>query len=82
MIKAHIEKGSNTVSVTARGGVPELMNDMALLVSGVHAQLQAADPMVAAMFRTGVINMAMDLNGPFWNTRQTGIIIQTPEKND
>lgn len=88
MLKAEIKKGTPTeqglVTITAEGGVPELLNDVALLIGGIYTQFKVADPVTAEMFRIGVTNMAMDGQGPLWNAvgSQTGIIIRKPEKED
>ena len=80
MIKAEISKDNPQQKVQASGNVPELMNDIAILINGIYTQFQNADPTTAALFRAGVENMIKDPNGPAWGTlgNQTGIIFRKP----
>ena len=88
MLKAEIKRGTQAgngvVRITAEGGVPELLNDVALLIGGIYTQFKAADPVTAEMFRIGVTNMVIDGRGALWNAvgNQTGIIIRKPEKGE
>ena len=85
MLKVEIKKGTaeekGRVLISAEGSVSELLNDMALLVSGVYAQFGAADKTTAEFFRIGLQNMAADPNSPFWKISgsQTGIIFKKPD---
>lgn len=75
MLKAKICRDEKTV-IEATGSVTELMADVAVLVSGIYNQFLAASPDTAAMFRTGLTNLANDGNGPMWRPvdGQTGIV--------
>lgn len=80
MIKAEINKENPQQNVQASGNVPELMKDIAILISGIYTQFQNADPKTAKLFRMGIENMVNDPNGPVWNAtgNQTGIIFKKP----
>lgn len=80
MLKAKICKGEVS-AIEATGSVPELMADVAMLVSGIYNQFLAANPDTAAVFRTGITNLVKDENGPMWRPvdGQTGIIF--PKNN-
>ena len=81
MLDVKIGKRFPKQTITAAGSIPELMNDLAILLSGIHTQFQNADPATALMFRQGVQAMVRDTNGPCWQpaNNQTGIIFQKPE---
>ena len=80
MLNVRIKKDEKSV-IEANGTVPELMADVAVLVSGIYNQFLVASPDTAAMFRTGLINLAKDENGPMWRPvdGQKGIIF--PKNN-
>ena len=84
MIRANISKNNKQQIITAAGSVPEIMNDMAILINGIYTHLRNADQTTALLFRTGMINMITDYNGPVWQTlgNQTGIIFQLPPQED
>ena len=75
MLNAKICKGEASV-IEANGTITELMADVAVLVSGIYNQFLVASPDTAVMFRTGLINLAKDENGPMWQPvdGQKGII--------
>ena len=75
MLNVRIKKDEKTV-IEATGNVPELMADVAVLVSGIYNQFLVASPDTAEMFRTGMINLTNDENGPMWRPvdGQKGII--------
>ena len=81
MLKAEIKRGTEQekgcATITAVGGVPELLNDVAVLISGIYNQFNAVSPASAALFRTGIENMAKDTNSPLWQAvdGQTGIVL-------
>lgn len=80
MIKAEISKDNPQQNIQASGSVPDLMKDIAVLINGLYAQFQNADPMTAKLFRMGIENMVNDPNGPVWSPtgNQTGIIFRKP----
>ena len=86
MLNVEIKRGNSTeqgsATITAVGGVPELLNDIAVLVSSIYNQFNAASPDSAALFHDGLKNMANDPNSPLWKpvNGQTGIIF--PKTND
>ena len=80
MIQATISKNSEKQTISATGSITELAVDIAILISGIHAQLKASSPAAADLFRAGIQKMAADNNGPFWTPRgnYTGIAIELP----
>lgn len=82
MIKAHISKDNKQQIISATGDTPELLSDVAILVSGIYTQLRNNDSAAALIFRTGLKNMANDQTGPMWQSLgdQTGIVFQKPEE--
>lgn len=80
MLKAKVCKDEKTV-VEASGSVPELLNDIAVLVSSIYNQLGAAGPYPAMAFRTGLTNLVKDEGSPMWRPveGQSGIIF--PKNN-
>ena len=81
MIKAHIEKGTQSV-IEARGSMSELMNDFAILVGSIYGQFQVAHPDTAQLFRVGLTGLLSDPKSPVWKPLegQEGIIFPIPEK--
>ena len=84
MIKANISKKTNQQTVTATGAVPELMNDLAIIISGIYNQLKTANPAEAVQFRFGMIGMLSAANSPVWTPmgNQIGITFRMPDKED
>ena len=84
MIQATISKKNNQQTITAVGDVPELMNDLAILVNGLYSQLMAANPAEAAKFRFGMIGMLSAIDSPVWKPmgNQTGITFQIPKEDE
>lgn len=80
MIQANINKENKQQVIHATGSILEIMDDIAMLISGIYTQLENHDPAGAAMFRSGLKNMAIDPRGPMWQSHgdQTGIIITKP----
>ena len=80
MIQANINKKNKQQIIHASGSIVEMMNDVAVLISGSYTQLGNNDPAAAAIFRTGLQNMTADSRGPMWQSHgdQTGIIITQP----
>lgn len=81
MIKADISKDNKQQLMQASGNVPEILNDIAILVNGIYTQFKNADPITAKLFRMGIENIVKDPNGPMWGTlgNQTGIVFRKPE---
>lgn len=84
MIQATISKKNNQQTITAVGDVPELMNDLAILVNGLYSQLMAANPATGIQFRFGLIGMLSDIESPVWKPmgNQTGITFQIPKEDE
>ena len=80
MIKANIAKENEKQTIEARGSIPEIAGDIAILIAGIYTQLKAAQPAAAERFRQGVQKMVANSNGPCWRERenQTGIAIEMP----
>lgn len=84
MLKVDIKKGTpeekGRANIEANGSIPELLNDVAVLVSSVYNQFKAASPSAAVLFRRGLENMVKDPNSPMWTAveGQSGIIIPKP----
>ncbi|MBE6943830.1 MAG: hypothetical protein E7453_06170 [Ruminococcaceae bacterium] len=80
MIQANINKKNKQQIIHASGSIVEMMNDVAILISGIYTQLGNHDPASAAIFRTGLQNMTADSRGPMWQNYgdRTGIIITLP----
>lgn len=83
MIKAEIKKNAQA-TITATGSIPELLTDMAVLISGIYTQFKNTSPAAATLFRSGLENMIKDPNGPAWKAlgNQTGIIFRQPDTED
>lgn len=84
MINANISRGNETQVISAKGYVPELLTDIAVLVNGIYTQFSNADPNTAAMFRDGLVKMLQDPNSSVWTPigNQTGIIFQIPDTEE
>ena len=84
MIKANLSKENTQQDIVAAGSVQEILTDVALLIGSIYTQFKNADPMTATLFRTGIVNMAQDPDGPMWKAmgNQTGIIFRQPDKED
>ena len=84
MLDVKIGKGLQKQTIIASGSIPELLGDLAVIVSGIHTQFQNADPTAAVMFRQALQAMVADQDGPCWQAmnNQTGIIFQKPEQED
>ena len=82
MLKINISRENEKQVIEAKGSVQEMLTDLAVLISGIHAQFQNADPATAAVFRQGVQGMVADPDSPCWKVLgdMTGIIFQTPEE--
>lgn len=80
MIKANINKTNKQQTIEATGSIPELMNDVAVLLSSIHSQFNAVSPAAANLFRQGIENMIKDPKGTMWQAgdNQTGIAFQLP----
>ena len=83
MIKVNISKENKQQDITAAGSVPEILTDVAMLISSIYTQFKNVDPDTAEKFRSGLVNMVQDPNGPAWKAwgNQTGIIFQRPEQD-
>ena len=75
MLNVKIDKENSNPTIQASGNLPELLNDIAVMIRALHTQFQAADSATAHYFRTGLINMTNDPNSPMWKAlgNQTGI---------
>ena len=75
MLKVDISKDGGKPVVHASGNLLEILNDIAVMTSGLYTQFQAADPNTAHYFRTGFINMTNDPDSPMWKAlgNQIGI---------
>ena len=84
MIKANINKVNKQQTIEATGSIPELMNDVAVLLSGIHSQFNAVSPAAAKLFKQGIENMVKDPKGAMWQAggNQTGIAFQMPKKEE
>lgn len=84
MIQANISKKNNQQTITAVGDVPELMNDLAIIVNGIYGQLQTASPSAAAQFRFALIGMLSAIDSPVWKPmgNQTGITFRMPDTEE
>lgn len=82
MLKANISKKNAHQMIEANGSIPELMNDIAVLLTAINTQLGAASPAAASLFRKGVENMIRDPGGTVWRagSGQAGIIFKKPEE--
>ena len=78
MILASISQKNKQQTITASGDIPELMNDLAIIVNGIYNQLKSANPAVAAQFRFGMIGMISAIDSPVWTPlgNQTGIVLK------
>ncbi len=84
MIQANIAKENEKQIIYASGEIPELLTDIALLVSGIYTQLKGASPEAAEMFRTALTKVVQDQNGPMWRAidGQTGIVFRKPNMDE
>ena len=75
MLKVDINKNEGKPTIHASGNIPEMLNDIAILISALYTQFQAADPVTAHLFRAGFTKMTNDPDGPMWKAlgNQTGI---------
>lgn len=80
MIRANISKENTKQIIEATGSIPELLNDVAVLLSGIYNQFNAVSPAAAKLFKTGIENMVKDPNSVVWQAggNQTGIAFQLP----
>lgn len=83
MINANISKENKQQVITATGSIEEMMADTAILINSIYTQLKNADPATALQFRTGMISMICDTQGPIWKPMdgQTGIVFQRPKED-
>ena len=75
MLKVDINKNEGKPTIQASGNIPEMLNDIAVLVSAMYTQFNAADPVTAHLFRSGLTKMTNDPDSPMWKALgdQTGI---------
>ena len=75
MLKTNIDKNNPKQIIEATGSIPELMSDVAVLLSGIYRQLNAVSPAAAKCFKQGIENMVKDPKGTMWQAggNQTGI---------
>lgn len=80
MLKTDINKENKRQIIEASGSIPELMNDVAVVLSGIYNQFNAVSPAAAKHFKQGIENMVKDPNGAVWKsiTKQTGIAFRMP----
>lgn len=80
MIEAKI-RSDITSTVDAAGTVPELLEDVALLINVIYNQFSNVDPGAAEMFRIGLRGFINDKNSAVWKPTEgmTGIIFPKPE---
>lgn len=78
MLKANIDKNNEHQIIVATGGINEMLNDIAVLVNGLYKQFQGVAPMTAVAFRSGLIGLLSDPDGPAWNDmgNQMGYVIK------
>lgn len=84
MIKANIGKENENHVINAKGTVPELLTDIAILINGLYTQFANVSPETAAQFRIGLVAMLQDPQSVVWSPleNQTGIIFQSPETEE
>ena len=84
MIQAIISKKNNQQSIVAEGSIPEMMNDVAILISGIYNQFFATNPASAIQFRVGLTTMINAPDSPVWKPmgNQTGITFRMPDKEE
>ncbi len=82
MIRANISRENKQQIIVATGSIPEMVNDVAVLLNGIYNQFNAASPAAAKLFRKGVEDMVKDPNGTIWKAagNQTGIAFTTREE--
>lgn len=82
MLKTNINKNNEKQIIEASGSIPELLNDLAVVLSGIYNQFKAVSPSAAVLFKRGVERMIKDPNGKVWNAGngQTGIAFRLPDK--
>ena len=83
MIKAEINKENKNQTITAKGNVPEIVNDVAVLINSLYTQFQAVDQVSAAVFRQGLEKLFIP-DSRLWNTNgnQTGIAFTRPQEGE
>lgn len=84
MLKTNINKNNEKQIIEATGSIPELMNDVAVVLSAIHNQLEAVSPAAAVFFKRGIERMIKDPKGKVWTAsgNQTGITFRMPEKKE
>lgn len=84
MLKANISKENKQQTVQAAGSIPEVMNDVAVLLSSIYNQFNAISPAAAKLFRKGMENMLRDPKGEVWKAagNQTGVIFRRPDEEE
>ena len=82
MLKTNINKNNEKQIIEATGSIPELLNDLAVVLSGIYNQLRAASPAAAVLFKRGVERMIKDPNSKVWNAGngQIGLAFRFPGK--
>lgn len=82
MLKVDISRENKQQTVQAAGSIPEVMNDVAVLLSSIYNQFNAVSPAAAKLFRKGIENMLRDPKGEVWKAAgsQTGIIFRKPDE--
>ena len=84
MIKAEIkcgnEQSNGSATIVATGGVNEILNDIAVLINGIHTQLSANDSVAGHLFRCSLTGLINDPNSPLWTPMdgQSGIVFKKP----
>ena len=80
MIQANVSKDNEKQVILATGSILDFAFDIAVILSGMHTQMKASDPVAAEAFKTAVQRMVADDNGPCWkpNGDQTGLAINIP----
>ena len=84
MLKTNISKENTKQIIEATGSIPELMNDVAVLLSGIYSQFNAVSPAAAKLFKTGVQSIVKDNDSAVWRTNgnQTGIAFRMPGQEE
>ena len=84
MLKTNIDKNNPKQVIGATGSIPEMVNDLVVLLSGIHTQLRAVSPAAAELFRVAVQKLVADDGGPCWTGKgnQTGIALQLPAEEE
>lgn len=65
LLKVNFEKGKPGV-LMATGDLGTVLAELGMVVKGIHAQMEKADPVCAMLFKQAFQGGIADENGPVW----------------